>query len=295
MQKLILIDGHSLAFRGFFGVPIDFDDAVDGIYTNAVRGFFMMLISLIKNEKPTHIAVAFDTSSDTFRKQDYPEYKAGRSKFPKELTGQIEMIQSLLSSAQISHFKQVGYEADDIIATLARIGQEAKSTISIASGDRDAIQLINQHTTLLFPGGGGYSRPNRLTPDEIRDKYGVEPHLYPDLAAIVGEKADNLLGVPGVGPKIAAKWLQKYGSLTGIVQNRDTIAGKAGVALRDNIDSVLLNRKLNTLVDTVPLQSAFEDLRIKIPDFNHIAAEFKRTKLGSLFMRFHRAYSFLSP
>lgn len=291
MQKLILIDGHSLAFRGFFGVPIDFDDAVDGIYTNAVRGFFMMLTSLIKNEKPTHIAVAFDTSSDTFRKKDFPQYKAGRSKFPKELSGQFEMIQSLLTSAQISHFNQVGYEADDIIATLAKMGLEANSTISIASGDKDAIQLISSQTTLLFPGARGYSCPNCLTIDKIKEKYGVEPHLYPDLAAIVGERADNLLGVPGVGPKIAAKWLQKYGSLAGIVQNRDTIAGKAGAALRENIDSVLLNRKLNALVDSVPIQSTFDDLKIKTPDFKLLSAEFESKKLGSLFTRFHRVYT----
>ncbi|WP_246039747.1 DNA polymerase I [Glycomyces buryatensis] len=257
--RLLLIDGHSMAYRAFFALPAEKFSTEDGQVTNAVYGFASMLINLLRDEKPTHVAVAFDLSRKSFRTEEYAEYKDGRAETPAEFKGQIPVIQDLLEALGIKWLTKVNYEADDIIATLATRSEAAGAQTLISSGDRDAIQLVNETVTLLYP-VKGVTDLARYTPEKIEEKYGVDPGHYRDLAALVGEKSDNLPGVPGVGPKTAAKWIVKYGSLDGLVAKVDEIAGKAGQSLRDNLDNVLRNHRLNRLVCDLELPEDFDGL-----------------------------------
>ncbi|WP_307814091.1 DNA polymerase I [Glycomyces sp. YM15] len=258
-SRLLLIDGHSMAFRAFFALPAEKFATDDGQVTNAVYGFASMLINLLKAEEPTHVAVAFDVSRKSFRTEEYPAYKDGRGETPEEFKGQIPIIQELLDAFGIKWLTKQNFEADDIIATLAARSEAAGLSTLISSGDRDALQLVNEATTLLYP-VKGVTELARYTPDKVEEKYGVTPDRYRDLAALVGEKADNLAGVPGVGPKTAAKWIVKYGSLDGLVAKVDEITGKAGQSLRDHLDDVLRNHRLNNLVRDLELEQGIDDL-----------------------------------
>jgi DNA polymerase-1 len=220
-----------------------------GQHTNAVYGFTSMLINVLRDEAPTHIAVAFDVSRQTFRTEAYAEYKAGRSATPREFEGQISLVQEILGALRIPFVQVEGYEADDVIATLTTMATDEGMDVLICSGDRDAFQLVTDHVTVLYP-VRGVSELWRMTPAAVTEKYGVPPTRYSDLAALVGESSDNLPGVPGVGPKTAAKWIGMYAGLDGIVANIDQIGGKAGESLREHLDSVLRNRRLNQLVTT---------------------------------------------
>ncbi len=258
--KLMLIDGHSLAFRSFYGTPVDVFVNKEGQHTNAVHGFLSTLISLIKSESPTHIIVAFDLPGGTFRTEEYGEYKGGRNETPEEFHGQIELIQKALAALQIPAVTKDQYEADDIVATYTRQGREAGYEVRIVSGDRDAFQLVTDTVTLLYPVTTGPTKGIRyMTPAAVEEKYKVAPHLYPDLAALTGEQADNLPGVPGVGPGFAAKWINEYGDLAGVLENAEKIKGKKGEALRENVENVLRNRRLNRLVDDLDLEVKLED------------------------------------
>ncbi|QBF45820.1 DNA polymerase I [Janibacter limosus] len=259
MSRLLLLDGHSLAYRAFFALPAENFSTSTGQHTNGVYGFVAMLINVLRDEEPTHVAVAFDVSRANFRSAEYPEYKAGRSATPDAFSGQIPLLQEVLDALNITHVELDGYEADDVIATLVAQGREAGMDVLICSGDRDTLQLVDEHSTVLYP-KKGVSDLARMTPDAVTDKYGVGPQLYSDLAALVGEASDNLPGVPGVGPKTAAKWLNAHGDLQGIVAAIDQIGGKAGQSLRDNIDQVLRNRRLNGLLRDVPVPVGIEDL-----------------------------------
>ena len=258
-SRLLLIDGHSMAYRAFFALPAEKFATDDGQVTNAVYGFASMLINLLKAEEPTHIAVAFDLSRHSFRTDEYAAYKDGRGETPQEFKSQIPIIQQLLDAFGISWLTKTNYEADDIIATLATRAGEAGFATLISSGDRDAIQLVGADTTLLYP-VKGVTELARYTPEAVEAKYGVTPDRYRDLAALVGEKADNLPGIPGVGPKTAAKWIVKYGSLDGLVAKADEITGKAGENLRAHLDDVLRNHRLNGLVCDLELESGLDDL-----------------------------------
>ncbi|WP_370892935.1 DNA polymerase I [Janibacter sp. GXQ6167] len=259
MSRLLLLDGHSLAYRAFFALPAENFSTSTGQHTNAVYGFTAMLINVLRDEDPSHLAVAFDVSRQTFRTEQYAEYKAGRSATPDAFQGQVSLLKEVLDALQIRHVEVDGYEADDIIATLATTGRGAGMDVLICSGDRDALQLVDEHTTVLYP-RKGVSDLARMTPEAVEEKYGVPPNRYSDLAALVGESSDNLPGVPGVGPKTAAKWIGQYGDLTGIVASVDQITGKAGQSLRDHLDGVLRNRRLNELVRDLDLPVGLDDL-----------------------------------
>ena len=226
MARLLLLDGHSLAYRAFFALPAENFSTSTGQHTNGVYGFTAMLINLLRDEDPTHLAVAFDVSRQTFRTTEYAEYKAGRSATPREFEGQISLVKEVLDALSITHLESEGFEADDIIATVTGQAREAGLQVLICSGDRDAIQLVDDHVTLLYP-MRGVSELARLTPDAVEARYGVRPERYSDLAALVGESSDNLPGVPGVGPKTAAKWLGQYGR-----SPWTTLSGAAGTARR---------------------------------------------------------------
>jgi len=262
VPRLLLLDGHSLAYRAFFALPAENFSTTTGQHTNGVYGFTAMLINVLRDEQPTHVAVAFDKSRQTFRSEQYTEYKAGRSATPTEFAGQIPLVKEVLDAMHIRHVDVDGFEADDIIATLATQARAAGMDVLICSGDRDALQLVSDEVTLLYP-VRGVSELTRMTPAAVEAKYGVPPERYSDLAAMVGESSDNLPGVPGVGPKTAAKWITQFGDLTGIVAHVDEIKGKAGESLRDHLDGVLRNRRLNQLVRDVDLGLALDDLERK--------------------------------
>lgn len=289
--RLLVLDGHSMAFRAFFALPADKFSTARGQHTNAIHGFTSMLINLIKEQKPTHIAVAFDVSDDTtHRKAEYSEYKGGRNETPREMSGQIDLIDQVMGAWGIKTIKMPGYEADDILATLAAMGEKAGYEVLLVSGDRDAFQLITDNVFVLYPRKGVSDIP-RMDAAAVEDKYFVSPSRYSDLAALVGETADNLPGVPGVGPKTAAKWINLYGGLEGVLEHLDAIGGKVGDSLRANVDSVKRNRKLNQLHTDLDLPVTLDELADPRPDQQALEAlfdelEFKtiRTRLFDLYV-----------
>jgi len=254
-----LIDGHSVAYRAFFALPVDNFATTTGQHTNAVFGFTSMLINVLRDEQPTHVGVAFDVSRQTFRSEEYAEYKANRSKSPEEFKGQIPLIKDVCAALGLTTFEKDGFEADDIIGTLATQAEAAGMEVLICSGDRDSFQLISDTTTVLYP-RKGVSDLARMTPAAVEEKYGLQPANYPDLAALVGETSDNLPGVPGVGPKTAAKWIATYGTLDALVGAAGDVPGKAGESLREHLDDVIRNRRINALVRDLDLPAAPADL-----------------------------------
>ncbi|OFE17691.1 DNA polymerase I [Humibacillus sp. DSM 29435] len=252
MSRLLILDGHSLAYRAFFALPVENFSTTTGQHTNAVYGFTSMLINMLRDEEPSHVVVAFDLSRQTFRTEVYAEYKAGRAKSPDEFQGQVSLMHEVLDALRIKYVELPGYEADDIIATFATQAEEQGLDVLICSGDRDTFQLVSEKVTVLYP-VRGVSEVWRMSPAAIEEKYGVPPTRYSDLAAMVGETSDNLPGVPGVGPKTAAKWINQFGDLDGIVAAIGQIKGKAGESLREHLDNVLRNRRLNQLVKDTPV------------------------------------------
>ena len=250
-----------MAYRAFFALPVANFATSTGQPTNAVYGFTSMLINLLRDEAPTHVGVAFDISRQTFRMDQYAEYKAGRSATPDEFRGQVSLLHEVLDALRICYVQVEGFEADDVLATLTTAAIEAAGIdeVLICSGDRDAFQLVGEKVTVLYP-VKGVSELARMTPAAVEAKYGVPPQRYGDLAALVGESSDNLPGVPGVGPKTAAKWIQQYGDLTGVVAHVTEVKGKAGESLREHLDAVLRNRRLNQLVHDVALDVTVADL-----------------------------------
>ncbi|WP_251069208.1 DNA polymerase I [Streptomyces sp. ISL-96] len=253
------MDGHSLAYRAFFALPAENFTTASGQPTNAIYGFASMLANTLRDESPTHFAVAFDVSRKTWRQADFPEYKANRSKTPDEFKGQVELIGELLDTMNAERFAVDGFEADDIIATLATQAEAAGFDVLIVTGDRDSFQLVSDHVTVLYP-TKGVSELTRFTPEKVEEKYGLTPSQYPDFAALRGDPSDNLPGIPGVGEKTATKWINQFGSFAELVERADEVKGKVGQALRDHLESVKLNRHLTELVRDVDLPKAVADL-----------------------------------
>ena len=259
---LLLLDGNSLAFRAFYALPAENFKTRNGLTTNAVYGFTAMLINLLRDEKPTHVAAAFDVSRQTFRLERYPEYKAGRAATPDEFRGQIEITKEVLAALGITVLAEPGYEADDIIATLATQAEAQGFRVLVVTGDRDSLQLVTDNITVLYP-RKGVSDLTRFTPEAVVEKYGLTPQQYPDFAALRGDPSDNLPGIPGVGEKTATKWIAEYGSLQALVDNVDKVKGKVGDALRANLANVVRNRELTELVRDVPLAQTPDTLRLQ--------------------------------
>lgn len=278
-ETLLVVDGHSLAFRAFFALPVDNFSTSSGQATNAVWGFATMLAQVIDAEKPDHLGVAFDVKGGTFRNEMLPQYKGTREAAPEELLTQLPLIQRMLTALGVTYIEKPGFEGDDVIATLATMGDKAGYHTLVLSGDRDAFQLVDDNVTVLYP-GHHFKDLKHMTPQSIIDKYKVTPAQYPDLAALRGETADNIPGVPGVGDGFAAKWINQFGSLDGICEHTDEIGGKKGESLRANIDQVKLNRKVNALVRDVDLGVDIEDLTFGTVDVAQIDALFKELEFG---------------
>ncbi len=280
-NSLLVIDGHSMAFRAFYALPPENFSTDTGQHTNAVYGFTAMLINLIKDQKPSHVAVAFDLDTPTFRSEEYTEYKGGRSKTPEEFHGQVDLIIKVMEAMRIPTISLDGYEADDILATLAHQAAASDWDVQVVSGDRDAFQLVNDRVTVLYPKQGVTNIP-QMDAQAIEEKYFVPPHQYSDLAALVGESADNLPGVPGVGPKTAAKWIKQYGGLEGILENLDKIGGKVGDSLRTHIEDVKRNRRLNRLLTDLDLPVNLDAMVSQHPDRSAVEDLFDSLQFNTL-------------
>ena len=280
-KRLLLIDGHSMAYRAFYALPAENFTTASGQHTNAIYGFATMLLSLLSSEKPTHVAVAFDVSRKTFRSEIFPEYKANRAKTPDEFRSQMSYLHELVSAFGITQFEVEGYEADDVIATITKRAEKEGAEVFICTGDRDSFQLVNDKTTVLYP-KRGVSDLARMTPDAVQEKYGMSPTQYPDFAALRGDPSDNLPSIPGVGEKTAAKWVVEYGSLQELLSNVDKVGGKVGQALRDSIDNVIRNRELTQLVAEVPLDLSIDALAWSGVDANLTNPLFDRLEFKTL-------------
>ena len=280
-KRLLLIDGHSMAYRAFFALPVENFTTATGQHTNAIYGFATMLISLLKEEKPTHVAVAFDVSRKTFRTEIFPEYKANRAKTPDEFRSQMSYLHDLVSGFGITQFSVEGFEADDIIATLASRAAGEGFEVLICTGDRDSFQLVSDSITVLYP-KRGVSELARMTPEAVLEKYLMSPAQYPDFAALRGDPSDNLPSVPGVGEKTAAKWIIEYGSLEKLLENADKVPGKAGAALRENIESVKCNRELTQLIHTVEIDSDPAALAWAGVEISHLTPLFEALEFRTL-------------
>ncbi|QCU78140.1 DNA polymerase I [Citricoccus sp. SGAir0253] len=283
-RRLLVIDGHSMAFRAFYALPVDNFVTDTGQHTNAVYGFTNMLLTMIRQQRPTHVAVAFDLDTPTFRSEEYGEYKAGRSKTPEEFHGQVDLIRKVMEAMNIPTVSVDGYEADDIVATMAARAEEAGWETRVVSGDRDAFQLITDRTLVLYPKKGVSDIPP-MDAAAIEEKYGVPPHRYPDLAALVGETADNLPGVPGVGPKTAAKWIGLYGSVEEVLEHAEEIKGKAGQSLRDHAEAVRRNRRLNHLLRDMDLPVTLEATELEHPDHDQVVELFDALQFNAVRQR----------
>ncbi len=281
----MVIDGHSLAFRAFYALPVDSFMNREGQHTNAIHGFIAMLINLLQNEKPTHLAVAFDISRYSFRTREYPEYKGTRGETPPEFVGQIPLLEEALKAMGIITISKEDFEADDILATLATEGAEQGYHVFVVSGDRDSIQLVNDDVTLLYPNARGVSELKRYDPAAVVERYGIRPEQYPDVAALVGESSDNLIGVDKVGEKTAVKWVLQYGGLDQILEHADEIKGVVGEKLREQKDRATRNRKLNRLVTDVDLPVGPKDLERQPIDATAVREVFDKLQFRTLLDR----------
>lgn len=285
---LLLIDGHSLAFRAFYALSPDSFKTPDGQHTNAVHGFISMLLNILGAEKPTHLAVAFDLSRSSFRTEEYPEYKGTRGETPPEFNGQTELLREALTAMNIKTITRENYEADDILASLADQSSAKGFNVFVVSGDRDTFQLISDSTTILYPVKGVLNLA-RMDDAAVVEKYGIHAKQYPDLAALVGETSDNLPGIPGVGPKTAAKWLQAHGDLDGVLAAAGEITGKVGESLREHRELAVRNRRLNHLVRDLDFDFTQDDLLLGGVDETQVREVFAKLHFKSLTERVLRA------
>lgn len=258
---LLLIDGHSLAFRAFYALNAENFKNAQGQHTNAVHGFISMMLNILEAEKPTHLCVAFDVSRESFRTQELPEYKGTRGETPEEFIGQTELLVEALNAMNITSVSRENYEADDLLASLANQGEKEGMRVLVVSGDRDTFQLIRPTTTVLYPIKGVMNLA-RMDDAAVFEKYGVHAIQYPELAALVGETSDNLIGIPGVGPKTAAKWIQQFGSLDEIIERADEIGGKVGESLREHKHLAVRNRRLNHLLTDLEFDFSLDELAL---------------------------------
>ena len=260
-KKLLLLDGHSMAFRAYYALPPEkFTVAGGEQSTNAVYGFTAMLANVVRDEAPTHLAVCFDVSRAALKRTAlFPEYKAQRAAAPAPFAGQIDLIAELMDALRVPVFRKEGSEADDLIATLATQASGEGFDVAIVTGDRDALQLVTDQVTVLYP-RKGVQDLTRFTPASVEEKYTLTPTQYPDFAALRGDPSDNLPSVPGVGEKTAAKWIREYGSLDALLSSVAEIKGKVGESLRANVDAVRLNRRLTELDREVELDRGPGDL-----------------------------------
>jgi len=293
-SRLLLLDGHSLAYRAFFALPVENFSTTTGQPTNAVYGFTAMLINVLRDEAPTHVAVTFDVSRSTFRTEAYAEYKAGRAETPTDFKGQVSLVREVLDALRVPIVTAEGFEADDVIATLATQAAAEDMDVLVVTGDRDAFQLVSERVTVLY-NARGVSDMRRMTPDSVQDKYGLSPEQYPEFAALRGDPSDNLPGIPGLGEKTATKLIQQYGDVASLIDHVDEVKGKVGDNLRAAASSVLRNRSLTELVRDVPLEVGPHDLRLGQWDRDEVHEVFDALQFRVLRERLYATLSAVEP
>lgn len=278
-DTFLLVDGNSLMHRAYHALPLM--DA-DGIYTNAIYGFFSMLLKVIREEKVQYLAVCFDEHAPTFRHTIYPEYKAGRSETPPELRQQFDTIRTLLDDLKIRRFSLQGWEADDLLGTLSLLGAEAGAAPLLLTGDRDALQLVGNGTELMFT-RKGISETIRFDPSKVYEEYGITPGQVTDWKGLAGDSSDNIPGVPGVGDKTAVKLLQEYGTLENVLENAGSIKGKLGEKLATFSDQARFCKDLATIRRDAPVEFTLD--ACVLPDLKQGIPALQKLKLFSLIKR----------
>lgn len=281
-KKLIIIDGNSIINRAFYALP-DMNNK-EGLKTNAIYGFTTMLFKIIDIYKPTHISVAFDRKAPTFRHLEFEEYKAGRKKMPDELRVQFEPLKNLLDKFNINRIEIDGYEADDIIGTVSRIAEEDGFKVFIVTGDKDAIQLASNNTTTLIT-KKGVADVEEYNYDSVVEKYEMTPNQFIDLKGLMGDKSDNIPGVPGIGEKTGIKLIKEFSSVEGIIENIDSLKGSIKKKIEENKELALMSKKIATIIRDVPIEFNLKDLEYGNYDKNSVIEEFKKLGFTSLMSR----------
>nr|WP_255215983.1 DNA polymerase I [Pseudenhygromyxa sp. WMMC2535] len=273
---MILVDASSLIYRAYYAIPANFTTA-SGLHTNAIYGFATMFRKILSGRSPERGAVVFDAPGKTFREDKYPEYKAQRPRMDPELREQLAWVDELVEAHRFPHLRVPGYEADDVIGTLTRMAVEAGMDVHIISGDKDFAQLISDRVRMIDT-----LRDVTFDPELVRKKWGVPPEQFIDLLAMIGDKVDNVPGIPGVGPKTAKALLDKYGTLAGILDHVDELKGKQKERFADNREQVLLSRELVTIDTAAPIELGLDDLKLTSPDPAALNALYKRLEFYSL-------------
>ncbi|MFO7172268.1 MAG: DNA polymerase I [Bacillota bacterium] len=280
LEKLVLIDGNSLAYRAYFS-HMELRTS-GGQPTGAVFGFLRMLYKVLDEEKPTHLAVAFDLPGPTFRDEWYEAYKAGRPEAPDDFKVQLPVLRQALAALRVPCVECERYEADDIIGTLSRRAAAAGMAVVVVTGDRDALQLVTDRVTVLLT-RKGVTDVVRFTPEKVQEVYGVTPAQIVDLKGLMGDASDNIPGVPGVGEKTAVKLLQQFGSLEAVLEQVDKVSGaKLQERLRAHADDARLSKRLATIDCEAPVQVTLDDLRVQPPDYEAAGRLFRELEFRSL-------------
>ena len=272
-KRLIIIDGNSIINRAFYALP-DMTNS-EGLHTNAVYGFTRMLFKIIDDYKPTHISVAFDKKAPTFRHKEYADYKAGRKKMPDELGQQLQPLKELLDAFNIHRMEMAGYEADDLIGTVAKMGEDNDFEVYIVTGDKDAIQLASNKTTTLIT-KKGVGEVEEYNYDSVVERYEMTPTQFIDLKGLMGDKSDNIPGVPGIGEKTGIKLIKEFSSIENIIENIDQLKGSVKKKIEENKEQAIFSKKLATIIRDVPIEISLDELSYGDYDKKAVIEEFKK-------------------
>ena len=278
-KRLIIIDGNSIINRAFYALP-DMSNS-EGLKTNAIFGFVRMMFKIIEDYQPTHMSVAFDKKAPTFRHKQYADYKAGRKKMPDELAQQLQPLKDLLDKFNINRLELEGYEADDLIGTVARLGEENDFKVYIVTGDKDAIQLASNKTTTLIT-KKGVGEVEEYDYDSVLERYEMTPTQFIDLKGLMGDKSDNIPGVPGVGEKTGIKLLKQYSTIENLIEHTDELKGSIKKKIEENKDLALMSKELATIITNVPIEVKLEDLEYGDYNKDDVVEKFKEFGFTSL-------------
>lgn len=278
-KKILLLDGNSLAYRAFFALPLLTNE--NGIHTNAVYGFTMMLQRVLEEEKPTHMIVAFDAGKTTFRHKTFSEYKGGRQKTPPELSEQFPYLKKLIDAYRIKRYELENYEADDIIGTLSLEAEREGDEVVVISGDKDLTQLASPSTTVYIT-RKGITDIEKYTVEHIKEKYGLTPLQIIDMKGLMGDSSDNIPGVPGVGEKTALKLLAAHGSVEGVYEAIEQQKGKMKEKLVANEDLAYISKQLATIERNAPIDISIEELSYAGPDQDELVKVWNELAFKSL-------------
>ncbi|MDM5339358.1 DNA polymerase I [Fictibacillus enclensis] len=282
-NKLVLIDGNSIAYRAFFALPLLNNDK--GVYTNAVYGFTTMLLRILEDEKPSHVLVAFDAGKTTFRHKTFEDYKGGRQKTPSELSEQFPLIRQLLDGFGIKRYELESYEADDIIGTLSKQAAEGDWDVNVYTGDKDLLQLVTENVKVTLT-RKGISEVEAYDLKQVEEKYGLTPHQIIDMKGLMGDPSDNIPGVPGVGEKTAIKLIKQFGSLEQTLDSIDQVSGaKLKEKLSDNRDQALMSKELATITHEAPIEVSLKDAVYQGYEAERLLPLFKDLGFNSLLER----------